>query len=516
MTAAAPVAPPSGLRVCVLQPDYTASQVDYRHYDPPRDLAPLLPGCVVHHEMLDKRTTSRQLRACAARGYDVYVNLCEGYLDWDVPSIDVLHTLEQLELPYTGPSARLYDPSKPLMKYVAYTAGVDTPAHVVVPALDDGYDWAGTADALPFPLFVKPAHAGDSLGVDAGSVVHDRPALHARVATLRAEYGPVLVEQYIDGREFTVLVLGAIAPHERPRALRPVEYCFPADTAFKTYALKTSALHPSANVPVTDRALDARLRDAAVRVFEAFNGVGYARCDFRLAADGTLHFLEVNFTCSVFYPPGSEGSADFILRDDGLGAAGFLAHIIAEGRARHAAQRRQWERRGNALSGYGVFARNAIAANAVVFPGEGQPMRIVTQHHVQHAWREDAQTTFRRYAYPISDEVSVLWDAEPDRWAPQNHSCQPNTRYDGLDVVAVRPIAAGEELTIDYATFTGPDAESFVCHCGAAACRGRIVGHAASSVTARESRRRHYGDDDLRPPVETVATGIGTGRSSDA
>lgn len=484
---------PAGLRVCVLQPDYGASEVDYRHYDPPRDLAPWLPGCVVHHEMLDKRTAHRQLRACAARGYDVYVNLCEGYLDWDVPSVDVIHALERLELPYTGPDARLYDPSKPLMKYAAFTADVPTPPHVLVaaPGDPDGSTpgWEAAAAALGFPLFVKPAHAGDSLGVDDRSVVGDPAALAARVADLRTQYGAVLIEPYVPGREFTVLVLGGIGPGARPTALRPVEYVFPAGRAFKTYALKTSELHGDANQPVADPALDAVLRDAAVRIFEAFDGVGYARCDFRMGPDGVPQFLEVNFTCSVLYPPGSEGSADWILRHDGLGPAGFLAHVIAEARARHAARRRRWVRRGSSVSGYGVFAREAIPAGEIVFPGEGRPHRLMTRRHADGlpaAMRE----TVGRYAWPMSQEVLAIWDTDPARWAPQNHSCDANTRLDGLDVRAVRDIAAGEELTIDYASLTGDDAPAFACTCGAPGCRGRVAGGRGNSVTAQEAAGR--------------------------
>ncbi len=479
--------------MCVLQPDYSSSIVDYRHYDPPRDLTPWLPGCVVHHEMLDKRTTYRQLRACAEHGYDIYVNLCEGYLDWDVPSIDVIQSLELLGLPYTGPTVTLYDPSKPLMKYTAYTTGVSTPAHVEIPAIGSAdMTWERALASLEVskerPRFVKPAHAGDSLGVDDGSVVTTRDAMMARVAALRAEYGDVLVEEYIDGREFTVLVLGGIGSAP-PVVLTPVEYEFPDGTAFKTYALKTSELHPRANVPVREVELSARLRDAAVRVFEGFSGVGYGRCDFRLAADGTLHFLEINFTCSVGYPAGSEGSADWILEHDGLGRTGFFAHIIAEGRARHAARERAWVRRGTSLSGYGVFARHALRAGDIVFPGEERAFRLVTHRHIREHWSDAEQETFRRYAWPISDQVSVLWSDTPNDWAPQNHSCAANTRYDGLDVLAVRDIAVGEELTIDYAELTGPDAAPFDCHCGASDCRGRVTGGSGSSVTERERQR---------------------------
>ena len=66
------------MKVCVLQPDYRDSKVDYRHYDPPRDLSPLLPGDQVDHLFLHKSTTYRQLREAAKHGYDIFVNLCEG------------------------------------------------------------------------------------------------------------------------------------------------------------------------------------------------------------------------------------------------------------------------------------------------------------------------------------------------------------------------------------------------------------------------------------------------------
>ena len=67
-----------------------------------------------------------------------------------------------------------------------------------------------------------------------------------------------------------------------------MEYRFPAGPHFKTYAHKTSDQHAEANHRVDDAALAEQLRDAAVRVFNAFGGVGYARLDFRVDANGTL------------------------------------------------------------------------------------------------------------------------------------------------------------------------------------------------------------------------------------
>lgn len=475
------------MKICVLQPDYSTSTVDYRHYDPRRDLSSLLAGHTVDHVFLDKRTTHRQLAQCARQGYDIFINLCEGYLDWDVPSIDVIHALDRLDLPYTGPTATLYDPSKLLMKYVAHTAGVRTPLHAIV------RDEAGigqVAATVPGPWFVKPSHAGDSLGVDTDSLARDVASLTLPVARVLAEYGEALVESYIDGREFTVLVLADTDGRGGCSALVPVEYRFADQVAFKTYALKTSDLHPDANVPVRDAALAARLTDAACRIFSAFGGVGYARMDFRMDAAGELFFLEANFTCSVFYANGYEGSADYILQHDGIGARGFAEHIIAEGIARHQRRRPRHVMTGSALSGFGIVARVPFAAGDVVYAGQERALRVVTRRHVMAHWSADMQQLFRQYAYPLSDDVYALWDTDPTQWAPQNHSCAPNTAFDGLDVVALRPIAIGDELTIDYAQSMNADSEPFACRCGAERCRGWITGTAGNSVSARERAAR--------------------------
>jgi len=70
------------------------------------------------------------------------------------------------------------------------------------------------------------------------------------------------------------------------------------------------------------------LCNSATKIFTAFNGVGYARLDFRMNDAGKLFFLEINFTCSVFYKDGYEGSADYILKYDSVGQSGFLNILL--------------------------------------------------------------------------------------------------------------------------------------------------------------------------------------------
>jgi len=105
---------------------------------------------------------------------------------------------------------------------------------------------------------------------------------------------------------------------------------------------------------------------------------------------------------------------------------------------------------------------------------------------VAQNWNSREQEIFRKYAYPISKEVFLLWDYDPAGWAPQNHSCDPNTAYRGLNVIALKSIAKGEELTLDYASFLDENMEPFKCQCGSSCCRGYIVGLNNNSITERE------------------------------
>ncbi|MBU3713745.1 MAG: SET domain-containing protein-lysine N-methyltransferase [Ferruginibacter sp.] len=474
---------PFGLKVCVLQPDYSTCAIDYQHYDPPRNLGPLIPEAEVEHVFLNKLTTYKQLKELSKKKFDVFVNLCEGYLEWEVPSIDVIYFLELLNLPFTGPNSILYDPSKELMKYVAYTQSVNTPSYVVIEKKED---LDAACAGLTFPLFVKPVKAGDSLGIDDFSLVQNASALKQKVFSILDEYGPLLIEEYIDGREFTVLVAGSANDQDELKVFEPIEYIFPVGKKFKTYSLKTSELHPDANIPVAEKKIRLDLKTSAEKIFNAFGGVGYARMDFRMDHNGKLFFLEINFTCSVFYSEGYEGSADYILKNDCYGLSQFLRHIIAEGIYRHQKKQKKYRVMGNSISGYGIYATVNLKKQDVIFYGEEKAQRIATRSHISKNWNDKEKENFRRYAYPICEEVFLLWDSNPSEWAPQNHSCDANTIYSGLNVIASRDIQKGEELTLDYASFLDEHAEPFQCNCGSSNCRKNIIGKASNNINNRE------------------------------
>ena len=108
----------------------------------------------------------------------------------------------------------------------------------------------------------------------------------------------------------------------------------------------------------------------------------------------------------------------------------------------------------------------------------------------------------RRYSWPLTDGIWVTPSPDPEDWHPINHSCDPNAWWEGLDVVARRDIAPGEEITLEYATFHDERMDPFVCGCGAPACRTIVrggdhlldamdvyAGHRSDHVAGRRARR---------------------------
>lgn len=473
------------MKVCVLQPSYAKSELlkDYAEHDPPRDLSALVPEWQFTHVFLDKGTVYRDLKRLKGEAFDIFVNLCEGHLEWDVPSIDVIHALEALQLPYTGPTAELYEPRKAALKIVARYAGVATPQFAKVTNLDE---LRAASARLPYPLFLKPNEGGDSFGIDKDSLVLDAPALLAKGEKLLRQFDEILIEAFVGGREFSVLVAADELTPKKPRAFVPIEFIFPEGESFKTYALKNTQFHPERNLALADDILGERLKEAARAIFLGFGGKGYCRLDFRLNENNVPQVLDANFTCSVFYPDGYFGTADYILARDGFGAANFLKLIVADGLARHRARQKAYRLRDNGLAGLGIEAARALNAGDIVFAGEERAQRLATKRHVMTRWDQADQKVFAQYAYPLSDEVFLLWSENWNDWAPQNHSCAPNTAYDGLNVVALRAIAEGEELTLDYARFCNELAEGFQCACGAENCRGFVEGTLGNSVDRRE------------------------------
>jgi D-alanine-D-alanine ligase-like ATP-grasp enzyme len=187
---------------------------------------------------------------------------------------------------------------------------------------------------LRYPAIVKHVDGFGSIGLTPASRVTDARALVEQANVMIADTGAALIEEFIEGDEYTVLVSEDPSAPDGAHVYEPAQCCFPAGESFKHFELKWCAYEGLEWRPCEDPAVRARLMDATRTVFSGLGGESYSRCDFRVERDGRVWFLEINTTCGVFYPPGAEGSADVILQRDPGGHRAFLDRILRAAIAR--------------------------------------------------------------------------------------------------------------------------------------------------------------------------------------
>lgn len=157
---------------------------------------------------------------------------------------------------------------------------------------------ARLAEKLHYPIFVKPANAGSSVGI---SKAEDRPALKAAIATALAEDDKVVFERFVQGQEVECAVIGnRCAVSTRPGEILASEEFYTYDDK---YVLGTSRTLIPARLP--EEKLD-EVRGLAEKAYAALGCEGLARCDFFVEKDGNVLINEINtmpgFTVISMYP----------------------------------------------------------------------------------------------------------------------------------------------------------------------------------------------------------------------
>lgn len=479
------------LRICLLTDAYDGSDSPIKEWDIACDPRPWMPEAEWTWVDLSKATAVPRVMELARQGFDVFFNLCDGSWDEDRPGIEVVQTLERLGEAFTGATPEFYDPSREAMKRVCHAWGIDTPGYVLARTPKDV---ERAADTLRWPLIVKHPNSYSSIGITRESRVGTPAALKLQASRMRKAYGGALIEEFIEGHEFTVLVAEDPDDALHPTTFTPVEWLFPDDETFQHFDLKWIDYLKLLGQPVVDPELDARLRDASSRFFLGMNGAGYARTDIRLDADNRIWMLEINANPGMYYPESDPSGADLALMFDPAGYEGFTRQVVTAALRRRDRRRRGWEVRWGYGNGYGLVATRPIRRGEMISVFEETAHVLVTHSHVERTWDEPQRSWFSSYAWPLTDEVWVMWNRDPEEWKPINHACEPNAWLEGLDVVARRAIRAGEEITMDYATFMNELMPSFECTCGASSCRGTIRGddHLADFVDRYDDHVSDY------------------------
>ncbi|MGB6534987.1 MAG: ATP-grasp domain-containing protein [Xanthobacteraceae bacterium] len=268
---------------------------------------------------------------------DVVLTLLEQFRGEAIYDQNVASFLELMHVPYTGcnPRGLMLARGKDLSKTLVHYHRIPVPAFAVFPMRRK----VSRPARLALPLIVKSLSEDGSYGISQASVVDSDAKLAERVGFIHERIGtPAIAEQYIEGREIYVGVIG----NERLRVLPLWELEFgnmaQGDWLIATekakhdpdYQERRGILHGPAKNLAPD--LVARVQRIAKRIYRTLELDGYARIDFRLAADGTPYFLEANPNPEIAESQEFAAAA----RHDGIEYRDLLHRILALGLARAA------------------------------------------------------------------------------------------------------------------------------------------------------------------------------------
>ena len=242
--------------------------------------------------------TQKSLLGLAKADCDLVFNLAESFADDDTADFKIAAFLELLGKKYTGTGTHglMLAQDKAVAKKIFAFHGIHTPtfARCYRGRLDFSHD-------LQFPVIVKPAREDGSIGIEFIAVVSSIRELMERMDWLHANFdSPVLIEEYIDGREMYVGVIG----NDNPAALPVIELDLsklPEGTpkiagAEVKWGKGTKIYRDTKSAVATDLPEEtvSMLQHTAVAAYQALELRDYGRVDMRLQPDGTVHVIEVN------------------------------------------------------------------------------------------------------------------------------------------------------------------------------------------------------------------------------
>ena len=271
---------------------------------------------------------------------DIAFNLLEefqGIVSYDQ---HVVAFLELMRQPYTGcnPRGLLISRDKVLSKQILAYHRIQTPRFAV---FRKGKRYRIPA-RLKYPLFVKSVTEDASLGISQASVVHDAAKLRERISFIHEQtHSDALVEEYVEGREFYVGVMG----NERLRTFPVWELDFgtlpEVMAGIATRKVKWDRRYQekhgirTAAAQSLPEGMESYFDRLSKRIYRALSLSGYARMDFRMRADGAVFVLEANANPNLSHDEDFAESA----RVAGMDYAGLLEQLIRLGSNYQAAWR---------------------------------------------------------------------------------------------------------------------------------------------------------------------------------
>jgi len=243
--------------------------------------------------------------------------------------------LEDMDIPYTGspPAACRAAQNKHLAKQILRQAGLPTPDSFLV---EKGERLIKKPENLDYPLFIKPLFGGCSMGIHPDNPAVDDAQLGRILSETQAHtHQPVLIEEFIDGREFSVGILG----NHPPAALPLIEFTELSreDTPlpFRLFDAKTDVRVPEVyRCPAEiDKIKTRHIQQLAENAFRALGCSDYARVDIRCDRSGNPYVLEVNVHPSLL----PDSSLPIMAEKAGIAYPQLFEHIFQSALSRYQA-----------------------------------------------------------------------------------------------------------------------------------------------------------------------------------
>jgi D-alanine-D-alanine ligase len=265
-------------------------------YDSPETVAMIAAALAsMGHEVIRLGGGMYFLDNIRRESVDIVFNIAEGRGSYRSREAQVPAVLEMLGIPYTGsdPLTLAVCLDKPLTKKLAAAEGINTPHWLVISGEEELYQapW----EKLAFPVIIKPASEGSSKGIRLTSLAADIRSAETEVRRILDAYRqPVMVEEFIDGDEVTVGIVG----NSPPRIVGMMRVVPKRPVAHFVYSVEVKRDY----VNLVDYECPPRLSRDTLDVMErfsvaAFKTLGcrdFARIDFRVGRDGTPYFIEIN------------------------------------------------------------------------------------------------------------------------------------------------------------------------------------------------------------------------------
>ncbi len=265
---------------------------------------------------------------------DFVFNIAEGHGNHRSREAQVPSILEMLGIPYTGsdPLCLATCLDKPLAKKLVALENVATPKWRLIKDEKEleniDIEWPG----FSFPVIIKPAYEGSSKGIRLTSVIEDISQMKAEASRiLRCYQQPVMVEEFIQGDEVTVGVIG----NNLPQVIGIMRILPKTMENHFVYSLEVKRDYKNRVEYECPARLDERVAEnvtnSSLRVFQTLGCRDFARLDFRISTDGTPFFIEINPL------PGLGTHSDLVIMALRLGWTheGLINAILAAAVKRH-------------------------------------------------------------------------------------------------------------------------------------------------------------------------------------